>query len=107
MSNREHYPEEFLPFAVRIRAAIIGTMEVELVCAQQEGMAPDVFLSGMLDTLLDTSARLACRMMFPQEATHSNEREERVYRVRRGLSHALQILMEPEGGEPGETNLPS
>lgn len=107
MSDREHYPGEFLPFAVRIRAALTETMEVELVRAQQEDMAPDVFLSGMLNTLLDSTARLASHLMFPQEETHSNEREERVYRVQRGLSHALQILMQPEGGETGETNLPS
>ena len=105
MAHERGYPQELLPITKRLRAAVQKTLDEEMLRAQKEGVAEGILLDGVMNTLLHTTARFACRIRFPQEDRHSKGMEERVYRMQAALSDALTILMRREG-EPSEQGEP-
>jgi hypothetical protein len=101
------YAEEFLPITKRLRSAIRKLVDEEWDRASQAGVPSAVFFDGIVNTLLNTTIRIVCDRMFPQEDPHGTAREERVRRMQRALSDAVQVIMRHELGEPKRVDLPS
>jgi len=104
MAHERSYPQELLPITKRLRAAVQKTVDEEMLRAQKEGIAEGILLDGVMNALLNTTVRFACRITFPKEDRHSKEMEERVYRMQAALSDALTTFMrrEVEPSDKGE-----
>ncbi len=96
------YPEVFLPIRRRLWAVVSLLLVGERARASQEGVPATVFSEGTLLTFLEFVVRLACVIVFPEEALDSPPGRARAARIRRAVTQALVSIMAKEKNNSGE-----